>query len=553
MHANDRNNTMPGGVNRPTHAFSDHAAQMLESSNYQDNFQPSAVCQRTELSYACFEAAQLVKMTPEMFTTLFLYTLSIPAQWGYQLALPNHKVIPLSLPTILHTDTPEWDTHTLERLLAPVDAWQQRQFSPYQQRCRTYVAEHASWNAAYQYAHQAISRSLSRNGGNAQKEQRRLHELVADRPEKPRSPQMLYQNTSVHAVIDGLQQSCPMAGWVLSEITEGGEQPDLSLIHKAWQGKLPMPHDACAPHSLSPRAQVSPLLMTTPASLSTFMPRTGHCPAPFAESVFLDRRTLAFPPPTTSTSTQNAAWERLAQRLTNVLNNTTLSLHAPKQAPIRLYLTADAIEHWESMMQQMHTTIAQNTKDREVDHIPHDTYQPILAARLAALLTVAEDPAQTHVDLDTLKMGERLATISADTYRDIVTAPPKEERDAMELYEWLTAPEVNSRLPLDLDFIHSEGPITYEKDLWAALFVLRDQKSIVLLQLNNDELYVDLATPTSTDRQAHYVPGYSSRAPTMAPPPMTYPNAFSQGNIIAPWHNAAGYQPPSFQPGYHGV
>lgn len=397
-----------------THNLSDQQSMVVFDANEAGKELPS-------LREACLQIANSLHAPMEAVESLYLYALSITAQQSHQLELPDGSFRTLSLPTLFASDNPSRDTHLLDSFLSAIEDRLQLQYLAYKKHLSTYNTELAVWSAEHTYRINAIHRSLSRNGGQARQEKQALREHLDSQPEKPRVPTMIYRNDSALEVLQSIKDGYPMAGWIISGYDADGhtELNTMKLCRQIWQQRPCTHQNSSGTYHHSIKPLISPLYVASTAALQSLVTQASTQANTWKESLFISLNVRYGTHDTTPTVSSSSALYCLQQRLITAVNNTKHALRPPANPPATLSLSEEAAEHWKQFEHKVCVSNLDSMNKHPGEHFRHKESLPLLAARLAALLTISESSDVTQIDIEAMQLGCHLAEFSEQCFGEL--------------------------------------------------------------------------------------------------------------------------------------
>lgn len=174
---------------------------------------------------AVHEAAAAIQADPAMALASALGAVSIVLQGLIDVDVPLVGSTPVSLMILNIADSGERKTALEKTFIDPIRTFQERSEQDYEQRLSTWEGESEIRETKIKGCRQAILKRI-RDGQCSEDVQRKLLELMkAEGTERPRRFKMVYMDTTLPALLDGLHENLPTAGLVSSEASSMLNRP----------------------------------------------------------------------------------------------------------------------------------------------------------------------------------------------------------------------------------------------------------------------------------------------------------------------------------------
>jgi putative DNA primase/helicase len=400
---------------------------------------------------AVTEAASFLQCPVEMTASSALSALSLAAQGLANVARSDKLMSPVSLYLLQAVGSGERKSAADSLFTASIEAYEREERENAEVEIKNYLSAKASWEARKLGISRALS-AAAKKGDPTGEIEKRLRDLHATEPVKPRILQLLHENITTEGLAWALHTGWPTAAALSPEagVVFGGHamraeaiMANLSIINKLWDGATqPVTRRGEGGSYTLRGARFTLGLAAQPDTIRKFLDKTRGLAR---GSGFLSRCLLAWPATTGARPYKDEPdWKHLPVFNARILR---LLKGAPQPDPKTgqlaletLRFTPDGKAVWIDFYNKVESGRAGDELYAEIKDLASKA--PDNAARLAALFHLFAHHGRVGVDGIDADTAGRAAIITgwyldeAKRFLSGATTPP-ERRAVVELDEWL--------------------------------------------------------------------------------------------------------------------
>jgi hypothetical protein len=411
----------------------------------------------TLLEKAFHEAKLLTQASEGMLMMTQLSAIATAMQGNINVEIPTKKISPVSIMALTIADSGERKS-TVENLFTKgLKYFQKDQEKIY----HSLIEKHELLIDIYNERLRKIKRKIATSNDEADEEV--IQQLIQHRksyPQKPRLPTMIYEDSTVEALLIGLKENSPNAFLGSSEggvLLKSRVMSNTATINALWSGdEVTVSRKTSESFNLCD-ARLSVHIMAQHSALKRFLGKSND---DVRGNGFLSRMLVCAPQSTCGYRQTNGfkhedkAIEEFNQRLYELLQ---LSWRMRNFKDRRVVVFSnEAKDIWLDIYNDIESKMApggmyQCAKD-------HASKLADNIARVAALIHYFEYSFDTDISVDSLWQAIDLLSYVSNDFMRIFCPPPKHVIDAMELGNWIQ-PFVNSGIRyLRKNYIRQYGP-----------------------------------------------------------------------------------------------
>lgn len=429
------------------------------------------------------------QVEPEMPLAIILAATAIAAQGLYDVHLPNHKTRPLSLNIKVVAASNERKSTSYNHVMSiihEVEANYQRQ---YVKLAADYDAEIKVLNAEEKAILKAIEKA-TKQGQSTAALNIKLKEHREVEPEPPRLFQLLYQDVTPEAYLEGLSSNLPSGGIITDEghdTYKGALMRRMGLLNNLSDGEWVRTSRVSRETTrLAPSQGVrsSALWLTQPAPLEEFLERHGEMARATGT---LGRWIICAPRPRQGSRLLQhdpqydwSHWEALKARIKDLVKANRVLTLLPDSPRECLQFSEAAARDWV----QLHNECEQQCQPGgRFEHcLDHGGKLPEIMGRVAGLLHLIEG-GEGDIQRETVLMAADIVCAFSDHFQRVFLPPPQPIQDAEQLDQWLNQLRNQNLQVVRHNFVRQCGPnrLRQKHRLEAALEILIAQNRIMPL------------------------------------------------------------------------
>lgn len=384
------------------------------------------------------EVAETTQAPLELVLASALTVLSLLCQPLIDVKRPGGMVGPVSLMIILIADSGERKTTVENIFLAPIRAYIKQSTAKHKKELIAWEFRADAWEARKK----RLIKDLTKADPGTTEHQPLENELLLhqeQKPERPRAFKIIYEDTTMAALIKGIRLDTPWVGLTSSEgITVlKGAINDFGKINSLWNGSnIDVARATAEGHSIT-GARLTVGIMVQRDVLREYLVNKGD----LARSVGLLSRTIVINPGTTqgtrfiTNRTLNMKiMGKYNSRVTTLLEKIMNRLRDETEQQLTIVFSDDAASHWAVTYNKIEAGLQEGgAYERSKDHASKLSEN---IARVAAILHYFEGGDGT-ISLHELKAAEMIVLECSKTFKEEFTFMPKIVNDAEILYNWL--------------------------------------------------------------------------------------------------------------------
>lgn len=166
---------------------------------------------------ALLEVNMLTGAPHELSFSCLLAVSSLVIQHLADVSGPAHCVVPVSVFVAVVAKANERKSSVLRLFLRSVVRHEQALRAAAEEAVKSHKSAHAVWNAQRRGLERAVSKAADSGAADSVELMRRLHQHLAAEPIAPTIPRLLFEDTTVEALLAALATSAPSAGLITSE------------------------------------------------------------------------------------------------------------------------------------------------------------------------------------------------------------------------------------------------------------------------------------------------------------------------------------------------
>ena len=297
---------------------------------------------------AVAEVAHDEQAHPALVGTAALSTATLGCQGLIDVQLKPGLIEPTSLFFLVTAESGERKTRVSNLFLEPVRKFEAEQTALYQQAIDDYDEALDDWKDELKNI-RAECRSVSKEEGTSESVRERKKEHRKRKPQPPRQAKLLYVDTTVAALLNGIRK-WPSAGLVVNEamgVLNSQLVKRFDLLNSFWDGQ-PIPVDRCA-SEYQLHGLLMFCLMAQPTVLADFLKKHGaeaHGTGWLARCLFAEIPTMQATRQTYVTETNRAGLFAFQERLTALLHENVSQPGSPKLERLCLKMDETAQQRW---------------------------------------------------------------------------------------------------------------------------------------------------------------------------------------------------------------
>ncbi len=213
-----------------------------------------------------------------MVLTTALGALSVACQAGYMVKMPGRDVIhPVSLMLLTVAESGVRKTALESKFFKSIRDFQKKQENENITRLRKYEFDHELWSTKRQTL-LSLLRKAVRKGEDCEKIEMQLRNMEDEKPDLPKTFNLLHEDTSIQALLKSMHDHHPVACLVSSEADEilnGLAMQKTSAINSLWSGSDVTVGRSSRPSFTITGGRLTAALMTQKSSVQNYLEKRG--------------------------------------------------------------------------------------------------------------------------------------------------------------------------------------------------------------------------------------------------------------------------------------
>jgi putative DNA primase/helicase len=377
-----------------------------------------------------------------LIMTSLLGTMSLAFQDKVDVRRMNGLVSPCSLFVISIAESGERKTATDKPLIKPFRDFEERQAVAMKPEFNKYRAEKSAWEEEKKGIQLAI-RINAKNGEPTDELKTTLIELESKEPIEPKTPKMIYMDTTAGALQIGIEKQWRSVGIMADEggiIFDSQAMKNLTIYNKFWDGD-PLIVDRIARECLNIKnGRLTISIAVQPKTLDKFLKTQGRLSR---DNGFLARFLIAYPHSTQGSrfiDNPNPSWQYVTifqNRIAEILNGTKSDADQNSAARITLNFSPEAQAKWIDFYNRVERDLSSGGYLFDVKDAGAKIADNV--ARVAGLFHCMEG-CQGDISLDTVTRAAAVCEWHLHEFKRLFGMQPElpiEISDANELETWL--------------------------------------------------------------------------------------------------------------------
>ena len=429
----------------------------------------------------------------EAVNVTILSVISILAQGIYDVEIPNGERSPISNNTMIIMPSGGGKSATLNPILAPILKLQEETQERVKKMQDDYLCDIEAWNIEKEILRKKMRVALE-EGCDVKTEKRNLRKHNARKPEAPKEFRMVYENTTMDALFQGLQWF-PSAAIVTDEgisHLKGYASRDKGALNNAWDGKGAIINRVSRPSiHLDSNTRVSQLILIQPEPLMENIKSSDRTTGLLARFIVCNIQDNSFPVfYTPSKPNDDESIIAMHNRLKSLTAQNLQLFYSKNFAKTILRFTPEAQAHWyilanEIEQQKMQGGRFEHCKD-------HAAKLCKIICRTAASIHIFEEY-EGDISLNTLRFAIDIICHFSTHFQTVFMAPPQDIQDAQRLMEWVNHQRRFHIRYIDYNHIRQAGPnCIRDKQRLRDAMLLLDSYGEVRVLMNGKKKIVDL-------------------------------------------------------------
>lgn len=397
------------------------------------------------------EVVALVQAPPEVPFSSMLVTAAVACQGMIDVQRQEGLTGPVSINTCVVLKSGGRKSASDGKATAPLKAFDQQQREKHKDASLRYEADMAAWKVREKAICDQI-RKMEREGDDVTTLLERHQKLYTEKPSKPRMRRILFKDTTVAALKQGLNIDSPSVGLVAPEagkLINGPAFYDMSLWNEIWDGSTIQVDRATGESFVIENARGSLSIMVQPGIFQKFMKQRG---AEARELGLWARFFISYPPSWEGIrfldgyTPEPVKLQRFHDRVAALINRHAQSAESGNHQRELLKFAPEAQVAWISIFNSIESQMSiLGSLSSVTDYA--SKYADNLA-RMAAIFHYFQEKSG-DIGLDTLNQANTICQWYLGEFQKIFTpppinyGPPQAVTDAHELEEWLVRHFVN--------------------------------------------------------------------------------------------------------------
>ena len=411
---------------------------------------------------------------------------SMVSQGIYDVEIPTGQIAPTSLMLLTIANSGERKSTVENVFMRPIREFQQMKASESQQLMEEWRGKFDRWEARRKALMKSLSRIKKDEAENLNIESE-LIELDANKPVKPKTFKLLYEDVTSEALFKGLDQNFPSGCLISSDgggVLNGRALNDLSKQNAVWSGDSVIIARASSEGIELIGARLTVSIMVQQRLFEEYMDKRGE----LSRSSGLWARFLVACPPTNQgdrlIDNLTQSWQhrdRFSDRILSLLEkNTALMTDSASKREV-LRFSPEAKSFWINIYNSIESGIKEGGYYSGASD--HASKLAENMSRVAALFHILEG-FEGDISADTLDAAQHICLWYSNEFLRLFKRPPQEESDADDLSAWLDGFRVNNSRYLHKNYIrqHCPNKLREKNRLNIALniLILRNQVKIFM-------------------------------------------------------------------------
>lgn len=192
-----------------------------------------------QLERVVLEVERRIQSPVPIVAASMLSTMSIACQGLFDVQLPSGPTVPPSLFFLTVADSGERKSATDKVFTRSIMEYEHRQDEQREKALRDYEAKSDVWELRRQEIESRLKKAIREEKPTAELEGR-LANLRCERPVLPKLPRLTYNDTTVEALLHGMNSTWPHAALVSDEaasVLNGRAMQQVAVFNELWDGK----------------------------------------------------------------------------------------------------------------------------------------------------------------------------------------------------------------------------------------------------------------------------------------------------------------------------